>query len=215
MSFKLFYHLDSQGNVEFSSWSKLLQDTLDYEAVDFDLERNGLPTISRGIKRVWLEETPDDMVEFFVDMAGDGLFNADQKYTQGDCEVFAAALLEFIPDGVPIAVYDPVNPETGRKVRGAPYLIHAGVMVDDKVYDVRGAHDAKTWIGRWFENGNASDYAEWGTVDIKDLMRMQKSKITVDQITEAKPFAQIIAALCLGAPIPRNATTLTTLRASR
>jgi hypothetical protein len=199
MIFKLFYHLASPDKVEFTTWSKLLQDTLDHETVDFEIERDRLPTISKQIKRDWLEENPADMVEFFVELAGDGLFNADQKYTQGDCEVFTAALLEFIPDGVPIAVYDPVNPETGRKVRGAPFLIHAGVKVDDTVYDVRGAHDAQTWIGTWFENGNASEYAGWDTVDTKELMRMQKSKITLAQMDEAKPFAQIIATLCLGA----------------
>lgn len=149
MEFKLFYNLGSQDRVEFSSWSKLMEDTRDYQAVDFDLERDGLPTVSKTINRAWLGATPDDMVEFFVDMAGEGLFNADQVYTHGNCEVFAAALLEFLPDGVPIAVYDPVNPETGRKVRGAPFLIHAGVLVDDTVYDVRGAHDATAWAGRW------------------------------------------------------------------
>ncbi|MBY3151065.1 hypothetical protein HFO56_01400 [Rhizobium laguerreae] len=199
MSFRLLYHVNSHGIVEFSSWPKLLQDTLGYEAVDCELARGGLPTISRRIERRWLGESADDMVEFFVDMAGEGLLNADQKFTQGDCDVFVAALLEVIPDGVPVAVFDPVNPETGRKTRGAPYLIHAGVMVEDTVYDVRGAHDARTWIGRWFENGNASEYAGWDTVELKDLTRMQRSKITAEQIDEAKPFADIVATLCLGA----------------
>ncbi|TLX16056.1 hypothetical protein [Rhizobium sp. MHM7A] len=120
----------------------------------------------------------------------------DDKYTQGDCDVFAITLQRLLPDGRLIAVYDPVDPFTGRKMRGAPYLIHAGLLLDDMVLDIRGAREKFDWITAHRENGDASDLWGWREVSITDLEKMQKSKITEAEITEAMPYARLVHITC-------------------
>lgn len=198
MNFQLFYRIDDAETVPFSTWSALLTDAASGERVHFTIERDELETVSESHLVKDLDESPDDALLMLVDLAGRDHFDADTVYTQGDCEVFAVALQEIIPGSSLVAVYDPVNPETGRKTRGAPYLIHAGVRDGDTVYDIRGASEVYSWVSVWMENGNASELSRWGAVDVKELERMQKQKVTPLELEIAKPFADLVSSLYLG-----------------
>jgi uncharacterized protein (UPF0248 family) len=120
---------------------------------------------------------------------------ADDKYTTGDCDVFAAALKRLHPEGKLIAVYDPYDPFTGRKTRGAPYLIHAGLLLEHRVLDIRGTSEKYDWITTHRENGNASDSWGWREVSLNELEKMQKTTITEAAIEEAMPYARIVTIL--------------------
>ncbi len=139
-------------------------------------------------------EEDQDFLEAVLWSTRDGS-TADEKYTCGDCDVFAAALLRLRPEGKLIAVYDPYDPFTGRKTRGAPHLIHAGLLLADKVLDIRGAREKYDWITTQRENGDASDSWGWREVTINDLEKMQKTKIAEDAIAEALPYARLVTIL--------------------
>lgn len=152
----------------------------------------------RIVSDVSLDHCPDeneDFLEAVLWITREGS-TADDKYTKGDCDVFAVTLQRLLPDGKLLAVYDPVDPFTGRKTRGAPYLIHAGLLLDDMVLDIRGAREKYDWITTHRENGDASDHWGWREVSITDLEKMQKGKITEAEITEAMPYARLVHITC-------------------
>ncbi len=63
-------------------------------------------------------------------------------FTARACDELAVKLAEAIPDGDIIHV-------RARLGASSDFLVHAGVLRDDFVYDVEGVHDVDDWVERW------------------------------------------------------------------
>lgn len=169
---------------------------------DLILERNGR-TQAIPLPPCVAEE-PGQIFEVALETPGDDGLDPRTRYTQGDCEVFAAALEETLQgQGIGfIAVYDRMEPGSTRVTRGVPYLIHAGYQFLDRVYDVDGCHRIEEWASRWMENGQCSEKSGWGPVTLKRLEAMQKQRMTKEQVAEAAPYASLVVALAVPWPEP-------------
>lgn len=190
MTVRIFFNSGAGDDTEFISYSDFLSEVEGWSQICMRVEDDG-----ETLSTTQFQHTPDDY-EIVESLLWDDGFGSSpaETYTKGDCDVFAAALYALAPVNARIiACYDPVNPETGRRTRGAPYLIHAGLVIDDFVYDIDGKTHSNSWACNWAENGHASENWGWGQVDVRELERMQKSKITKKQLEEARPYAELIS----------------------
>lgn len=119
--------------------------------------------------------------------------SAEDRYTQGDCELLALALdIAFGKTGSLVAVYDEMHPGSTEISDSAPYLIHAGYEHEGYVYDIQGRHNPMVWAERWLENGNGSERSSWGRVSRLDLEAMQGMPASPEGIRMAYPFAMLV-----------------------
>lgn len=112
-------------------------------------------------------------------------------YTKGECDVFAVALREII--GGDLEAVTDNQDDRGRKAR-LPALVHAGVYLDGRVYDIDGSLEASEWSMRWHENGGVVDGA-CGPISRKRLQKIQRTVHTATEIERATSVAWLIAAL--------------------
>lgn len=115
------------------------------------------------------------------------------KYKEGDCEVFAVALLSVIGEGQLVAVWEPSPDEDD--VLAAPYLAHAGVLLDGMVYDVDGRTGYEEWVSAWVERTGAPDDADWGAVTQEFLEDMQAEPIGSEALQKAKGYVALLVQL--------------------
>lgn len=178
---------------------------LDIEILD-DEDGRRLPM------RVPRDAIYEEDLEFLASSILEAAFEADcphkpgmsisDAYTQGDCDVFAVALLEAAGTGSLHAVLDPYD-DRGRKAK-TPYLIHAGLRVygdrpndcGEVILDITGRTQESSWNSTWSENGQCFE-PRVETVDQSELEAFQATPIARSEIDLAAPYAQLVLTLCL------------------
>jgi len=137
----------------------------------------------------------DELVDVLVNLVGDlhvGGADGDSAamvYTTGDCDVLAKAISELYPNGKIVGIFDPFD-ENGEMLE-CPYLIHAGVLVGEKVVDISGISNKEQWLESWSHLGSTDTY--FAEIEENDLNRIRPHGATVVDFACAQNVAAILA----------------------
>lgn len=113
---------------------------------------------------------------------------ASMVYTTGNCDLLAKALAEVFPEGRVVGVLDPLN-EDGDPVEGPHFLIHAGLLVGDRVIDVTGVCERQDWVDRCSYPGSTEIYV--AELDQAYFDRMRPSGIPEADMNNARRIAEL------------------------
>jgi hypothetical protein len=119
-------------------------------------------TVSRVEDVVIDVHQTDDMREVLIGLVGDiqvNGHNAELVYTTGDCDIFAKALSQVVPEGTVVGVFDPLD-EDGDFVVGAHHLVHAALQIGSEIIDIGGVRDRSQWLMQLDHLGSEEMYID-------------------------------------------------------
>lgn len=188
MSMTMEFETDEVGRHELTGMAEFRRIAEEAQGLRIHLLRDG-ETVCTWSPRFFPEES--DLLEWaFSSEEPERGHTVQSKYKEGDCEVFAVALLSEIGEGQLVAVWEPSPDEDD--VLAAPYLAHAGVLLDGMVYDVDGGTDYEEWVSDWVERTSVPDDADWGAVTQEFLEDMQAEPISAEALQKAKGYAALL-----------------------
>lgn len=119
-------------------------------------------------------------------------------FTTGWCAALAGRLAQLV-GGLAVAVYDPLD-ENWEPLPDRPYLVHAGCLVGDKVFDAEGEWDLARWTERWTALGSSDCFvAMVPEADLSDIAAKAEQAMLGDVTEET--------AMALAAAITASAQT--------